>query len=401
MKIQVVSTLVVMPLYWLCLCNHFLVVGNVLMIRSLCCSNLRTTSHSLEVTAACSRGMQVMIVAIGWDYLDLSHNKFTGPITSFGMPKNLIDLDLSGNHLNGIIPSSHFEGLHNLVYIDLSYNFFTWSIPSSIFTLPSMQWILLDHNQFSQLDKFINVTFSILDTLDLSSNNLSGPFRTSVLKLSTLSTLRLSSNKFNGISYLYLASCNLKTFPSFLRNLSGLVELDLSDNQIRGILEEPLQNLTFKLTILDYPEDLMDVKTLHVLNLSNHAVSGNLKQLESLDLSQNSLSGEIPIQLASLSFISYLNLSFNHLVGKIPTSTQIQSFPASSFEGNGKLYGPPLTGKIDGKESKLIGILLVSNWDCFWSWNCFLCTLDLEAMESMVLTTYSQNSMLDLPLYVY
>ena len=126
------------------------------------------------------------------------------------MPKNLIDLDLSGNHLNGIIPSSHFEGLHNLVYIDLSYNFFTWSIPSSIFTLPSMQWILLDHNQFSQLDKFINVTFSILDTLDLSSNNLSGPFPTSVLKLSTLSTLRLSSNKFNGSVQLNKVLMSLK-----------------------------------------------------------------------------------------------------------------------------------------------------------------------------------------------
>jgi Leucine-rich repeat (LRR) protein len=98
------------------------------------------------------------------------------------------------------------------------------------------------------------------------------------------------------------------------------------------------------------PEDLMDLKALYVLNLSNNAFSneipstiGNLKQLESLDLSNNSLVGEIPMQLASLSFLSYLNLSFNHLVGKIPTGTQLQSFQASSFEGNYGLYGPPLT----------------------------------------------------------
>ncbi|KOM58057.1 hypothetical protein LR48_Vigan11g109000 [Vigna angularis] len=45
-----------------------------------------------------------------------------------------------------------------------------------------------------------------------------------------------------------------------------------------------------------------------------------------------------------------VDLSFNHLVGKIPTGTQLQSFPASSFEGNDGLYGPPLTEEQDGTE---------------------------------------------------
>ncbi|KAG5054277.1 hypothetical protein JHK85_006787 [Glycine max] len=106
----------------------------------------------------------------------------------------------------------------------------------------------------------------------------------------------------------------------------------------------------------------MDFKELYILNLSNNALSGeipssigNLRQLESLDLSQNALSGGIPMQIASLSFLSYLNLSFNHLVGKIPTGTQLQSFSASSFEGNDGLYGPPLTENPHGKRP---GVLL-------------------------------------------
>ncbi|CAJ1931204.1 unnamed protein product [Sphenostylis stenocarpa] len=110
------------------------------------------------------------------------------------------------------------------------------------------------------------------------------------------------------------------------------------------------------------PDKLMEFKELYALDLSNNCLSGkipssidNLIQLESLDLSKNSLSGEIPIQLASLSFLSYLNLSFNHLVGKIPTGTQLQSFPASSFEGNDGLYGPPL---IEKQKDKKLGVLL-------------------------------------------
>ena len=63
---------------------------------------------------------------------------------------------------------------------------------------------------------------------------------------------------------------------------------------------------------------------------------GNLRELESLDLSNNALDGEIPTQLANLNldgeiltqlanlkFLSFLNLSFNNLVGRIPTVTQI------------------------------------------------------------------------------
>ncbi|XP_054824867.1 receptor-like protein EIX2 [Prosopis cineraria] len=62
-----------------------------------------------------------------------------------------------------------------------------------------------------------------------------------------------------------------------------------------------------------------------------------------IDLSCNHLTGEIPTSLSSLSFLSVLNLSFNNLLRKIPIGTQLQSFNASSYTGNGGLYGLPLT----------------------------------------------------------
>ncbi|KAF5808436.1 putative non-specific serine/threonine protein kinase [Helianthus annuus] len=67
-----------------------------------------------------------------------------------------------------------------------------------------------------------------------------------------------------------------------------------------------------------------------------------MKELISLDLSVNWLSGELPMSLSKLNFLSSFNVSFNSLTGRIPTSTQLQSFSESSFFGN-KLCGAPLT----------------------------------------------------------
>ena len=128
-------------------------------------------------------------------YLDLSLNSFTGPMTLFSVPKKLSHLGLSNNDLSGLIPSSHFEGMHNLFEIDLSYNSFTGSIPSSLFALPSLHQIKLSH-KFSELDGFINVTSSTLEILDISNNNLSGSFPAFIFQINSLTDLSLSSNKF-------------------------------------------------------------------------------------------------------------------------------------------------------------------------------------------------------------
>jgi hypothetical protein len=54
---------------------------------------------------------------------------------------------------------------------------------------------------------------------------------------------------------------------------------------------------------------------------------GNLTQLTRLDLSANSLIGEIPTELRNLNSLIYLNLAHNNLSGKIPlVLTDITTF---------------------------------------------------------------------------
>ncbi|CAL5210895.1 unnamed protein product [Lathyrus oleraceus] len=353
-------------------------------------------------------------------YMDLSSNSFTGPMPSLGMAKNLTHLDLSHNRLSGAIPSSsYFEGLHNLVSIDLHDNSINGSIPSSLFALTLLQKIQLSSNQFSKFDEFLNVSSSVVNTLDLSSNNLSGPIPKYIFQLSSLSVLDLSSNRLNGslqldeflelrnltalnlsynnisinvnvvnadltsfhnISTLSLASCNLKVFPSFLRNKSRLNILDLSNNQIKGRvpnwiwklqnlqslnvshniltdLEGPFQDLTSKLIALDLhnnqlqgpipvfpkfasyldysmnkfssviPQDLGNYLNFTIfLSLSKNTIHGNIPislcnapNLQVLDISINNISGTIPSCLMTMTqTLVVLNLRMNNLIGTIP-----------------------------------------------------------------------------------
>jgi Leucine-rich repeat (LRR) protein len=97
------------------------------------------------------------------------------------------------------------------------------------------------------------------------------------------------------------------------------------------------------------PIEIGNLKMLHGLDLSHNNFSGSipdqvteLTNLEILDLSANRLFGQIPSSLSSLHFLSQFSVANNNLHGPIPTGTQLQSFDASTYEGNPGFCGPPL-----------------------------------------------------------
>ncbi|XP_027357228.1 receptor-like protein EIX2 [Abrus precatorius] len=109
--------------------------------------------------------------------------------------------------------------------------------------------------------------------------------------------------------------------------------IDLSSNNFSG----------------EIPAEIEDLFELISLNLSRNNLRGQipsnigkLASLEFLDLSRNQIVGSIPWSLTQIDRLSMLDLSHNHLSGAIPTGTQLQSFNASSYEDNFDLCGAPL-----------------------------------------------------------
>ncbi|GKB02390.1 leucine-rich repeat domain, L domain-like protein [Tanacetum coccineum] len=56
-------------------------------------------------------------------------------------------------------------------------------------------------------------------------------------------------------------------------------------------------------------------------------------------------SGEMPSSMSDMHSLNDLDVSFNNLSGRVPSSTQLQSFPPERFTGNVGLCGLPTTTK--------------------------------------------------------
>ncbi|XP_059076586.1 receptor-like protein 7 [Cryptomeria japonica] len=285
--------------------------------------------------------------------LNLGGNSFKGR-----MPKGLVissaisTLVIKRNQLSGtFLPS--FTNETALQVVDIGHHKFTGHLPKSIGKISSLKVLVMKDNQFSDNIPPEIGNLKQLQILDLSSNNLSGSIPHNIVLLRAMSVARedgyvLQSEVVykNGDSFIVITIDQTKNFYlggldmtskgtelDYPYILSTLTAIDLSNNQLSGVV----------------PLDFGKLKGLRFLNLSMNSLSGiiphslgNMSQLESLDLSSNKLSGNIPSELQSLSYLAYLNLSSNNLSGNIPQGGQMITFENTSYSGNPNLQGCPL-----------------------------------------------------------
>ncbi|KAF3448069.1 hypothetical protein FNV43_RR08777 [Rhamnella rubrinervis] len=291
--------------------------------------------------------------------LDLSYNNINSMIPSrIGDLTNLSRLNFSNAGFEGQIPGG-ISNLTRLVALDLSIQ--PNLVPSSLkLENPNLSMLVKNLKQLEELYlDGLNITVrrnewcqalssSVLNlrVLSLSNCNLSGPVDKSLLKLKSLSVIRLDSNNlsasvpeffvnFSNLVSLRLSTCRLNgVFPKGIFKVPTLQSLDISNNpSLHGSLPEFAKNSDLQRLVLGntnfsgaLPTSIGNLQNLSSLELANCSFDEKLPnsmtkltQLVHLDLSMNKFTGPIPSFNMSSS-LTYIDLSHNGLTGTVPST---------------------------------------------------------------------------------
>jgi Leucine-rich repeat (LRR) protein len=250
----------------------------------------------------------------------------------------MYSLALNNNDLSGEFPK-FLQSASQMKFLDLSYNRFFGTLPMWLpEKMPELQILRVRSNILSgHIPKNLTYHESIY-YLDIACNNIS---RAIPRSLSNLKAMRVISQDPDDIDdRIYEESIPVitkgQTRDYSIEIYSLMVNLDLSCNSLTGQIPEEI-GLLIGLTNLNLSSNQL------VSNVPNQI--GDLKHLESLDLSYNKLSDKIPSDLSALTSLSHLNLSYNNLSGAIPSGPQLQALDnqIDIYIGNPGLCGYPLS----------------------------------------------------------
>ncbi|CAL5050739.1 unnamed protein product [Urochloa decumbens] len=308
-------------------------IGNLTSLHFL---QLRNNNFSGQVPPAIRRLCSL-------NHIDLSMNHLLGNTAAakniFHCMKQLRILDIHINNLHGSL-SGWLEDLTNVAYLDISKNLFSGQVPEKIGKLSNLTHLDLSSNAFEGVLSEVHFDrLSNLDFLNLASNNL---------KIA-IEPKWMPPFQLRGLG---LHACRLGPhFPTWLRSQTNIEMVDLGSTEIMSALPDWLWNFSTSIHSFDLsnnsitgqlPTSLKEMTMLKIFNMRSNKLVGGIPNLPAsvqvLDLSRNLLSGSLPEDLKAKG-IYYMFLSDNLLSGIIPTylcsmaAMEVISISYNSFSG--------------------------------------------------------------------
>ncbi|CAN6715523.1 unnamed protein product [Malus baccata var. baccata] len=297
--------------------------------------------------------------------LNLAYNNFkcTQIPSEFKQLTRLSNLNLSNAGFAGQVPIE-ISHLTRLVTLDLSTFYFSGA-PLLKLEKPNLNVLIRNFSELVELYldsvnisaqgtewcQAISSSLPKLRALSLSNCNLSGPIDSSLLKLHSLSVIRLDYNdfciqvpeffsKFLNLTSLHLRRSGLYgtgsglygTFPEKIFQVPTLQTIDLSGNkQLQGSLPEFPKNASLRSLVLS---------GANFSGLLPNSI-GNLKMLSSIYISGCSFTGSIPKSIEDLHQLVYFDLSSNKFNDSIPSFSMAKNLTLIDLSCN------QLTGQIN------------------------------------------------------
>ena len=288
--------------------------------------------------------------------LTMSNCGLTGALPeNIDQLSSLVTLDLGENHLSGDIPIESLARLSRLKHARLTRNAFSGSLTANVGKLVELETFDVSSNALvGEIPREL-FDLPLLEVLDVSNNDFTGPLAPPVAKMKTPGNLRVllaGNNRLSGTP----ANAALFERAPFLRTMRvndnafdgafdddafegarELVEFDAANNALTGAMPssvgamEKLESISFAKNRRfgggeTIAPELQKCAALKVLDLSGCDFKGNIPgdafanmgHLSFLRLASNGFTGPIPDSLRKTKYLRELDLHGNAFQGVIP-----------------------------------------------------------------------------------
>ena len=190
----------------------------------------------------------------------------------------------------------------------------------------------------------------------LPGNNVTGKIPSTLGNMTKLLHLNLARNRFSGKIPKSVGSIRTLQVVDFSGNHLSSFEEGISFESLQVLLLANNKQLTWSLDgLLEAMEPTK--KSLRILNIRDCSISGTIpaklwdfKNLVSIDLRRNMLTGKLPLMQSSemLFFLQHVDVSMNNLSGQIPEHfVDLPSLEVLNVSKNPHMHGPGMeSGKL-------------------------------------------------------